>query len=288
MGRAVVHPNVRAGEVIAEKSISYNASALGEVDCSSQGGSGAWRYDSSFTASATHAARETNIEGIGLIILEEGIEQNNLRCRGNNCLPRGTIVFQLVKTDARTGNGDIKHAGRVVHRFVCDGSGPKTPAVVVSLGAISVASPTCQLLAGSHNIVVDFGSVPNSTFSGPGSRGEDRDFYIRMSCQTGATSRHRSVVSIRIDAEQENSNMLGVLKLGSASGAAKGIGIQLMRRDGGSEREVRFGQLIGIGQTSAGSSLMTLPLHARYVQTLPGEVGVGIAGGQATFTIEYN
>lgn len=81
--------------------------------------------------------------------------------------------------------------------------------------------------------------------------------------------------------------MPGVLKLSAASNSATRIGIQMVQRDGSTEREVRFGQTINVGTTAPGTSVMALPLRARYVQTQAGTVGAGTANGQATFTIQY-
>ena len=81
--------------------------------------------------------------------------------------------------------------------------------------------------------------------------------------------------------------MAGVLRLDAASNGATRIGIQLVRRDGATERELRFGQTINVGPTTPGTSVMALPLRARYVQTQAGAVGAGVANGQATFTVQY-
>ena len=153
------------------------------------------------------------------------------------------------------------------------------PAIAVTLGRIGVISPTCFLEAGSRNIAVDFGRAISTTFTGVGSISANRDFDIRMDCHAGSAAQHQSRISIRLDADQDGSNMRGVLKPEPTPNSASGIGIQLVQRDGSGEREVRFGSSISVGETNAGSSPLTLPLRARYVQTQPGPVRAGAAGG---------
>jgi hypothetical protein len=76
----------------------------------------------------------------------------------------------------------------------------------------TVVSPTCEVQAGSRNIAVDFGSVPNTTFTGVGSKAVDRDFEIRLNCQGSNVAAYQSKIGIRLDADQDSSNMPGVLK----------------------------------------------------------------------------
>ena len=151
----------------------------------------------------------------------------------------------------------------------------------------TVVSATCQVQAGSRNIVVDFGSVPRTTFTGVGSRAVDRDFDIQLTCQGSNLALYQSAVGIRLDAAQDSSNRTGVLALTAGANRATRIGIEVVQRDGTAERELRFGEAVNLGRTVVGNSTLTLPLRARYIQTVAGAVGAGTAKGTATFTIEY-
>lgn len=136
----------------------------------------------------------------------------------------------------------------------------------------TVVSATCQVQAGSRNIVVDFGS-----------RAVDRDFDIQLTCQGSKLALYQSAVGIRLDAAQDSSNRPGVLALTAGANRATRIGIEVVQRDGTAERELRFGEAVNLGRTVVGNSTLTLPPRARYIQTVAGAVGAGTA----TFTIEY-
>src|SRR5690606_34383750 len=116
----------------------------------------------------------------------------------------------------------------------------------------SVVSATCQVQAGSRNIVVDFGSVPRTTFTGVGSRAVDRDFDIQLTCQGGNLALYQSAVGIRLDATQDSSNRPGVLALSAGANRATRIGIEVVQRDGTAKRELRFGEAVNLGRTVVG------------------------------------
>lgn len=204
-------------------------------------------------------------------------------------LAAGTFRVELIKTAAVTGSGLIAPAGRFT-TYYFDGDGAAKPVLVSTFrgSGTTVVNPTCSVQAGSRNIVVDFGSVPASTFTGVGSRAMDRDFDIRLDCQGSNVAQFQSRIGIRLDAAQDSSNLPGVLPLTVAANAASGIGIELVQRNGSAEQQIRFAQNIDLGVSVAGSSTLSLPLRARYVQTRAGRVTPGKANGAATFTIQYN
>jgi len=238
---------------------------------------------------------ETDVAGVGIrLYRDSGAIQtyypHSINFGGGSVvsLIGGQFRIQLIKTAAQTGSGVIAPNGRFTNYYF-DGDGPGRPVLTSTFkgSGTTVVSPTCEVQAGSRNIAVDFGSVPNTTFTGVGSKAVDRDFEIRLNCQGSNVAAYQSKIGIRLDADQDSSNMPGVLKLSAASNSATRIGIQMVQRDGSTEREVRFGQTISVGTTAPGTSVMALPLRARYVQTQAGTVGAGVANGQATFTIQY-
>jgi len=148
----------------------------------------------------------------------------------------------------------------------------------------NVIAPTCKVQVGHEAIKVDFGTVPRTAFTGVGTGALPRDFDIQLICQGGSAAQD---IGIELQDSQQPGNRTNVLSLPTGPGKATGIGIEIVRRDGMPETAVNFGQPIKVGSSLAGSSTLTLPLRARYIQTVDGEVGLGDASGQATFTIEY-
>ncbi|MCL7715583.1 fimbrial protein [Stenotrophomonas mori] len=298
MGQVVILPNLPVGGLIKELVVPINQrNSLGYCDRS--GGNASGRFVNAAQQNAVPGFSNvyaTDVAGVGIrVYRDSGTIQSyyphTLQLPGDRTLSLtgGRFRVELIKTAAQTGSGVIAPNGRFTTYYL-DGDGPGRPELTSTFkgSGTTVVSPTCSVQAGSRNIAVDFGSVPNTAFTGVGSRAVDRDFDIHLDCQGSNVAEYQSRIGIRLDADQDSSNMPGVLALSAAADSATRIGIQMVQRDGTGEREVRFGQTLEIGTTAPGSRTLSLPLRARYVQTRAGSVGAGVANGQATFTIQYN
>ncbi|MCF7749443.1 type 1 fimbrial protein [Bacillus subtilis subsp. subtilis] len=298
MGQVVILPGTPVGGVIKQLSVPINGRDS-VASCDRFGGRATGEYVNAPQRRAVAGFAnvfETGVAGVGIRLYRDaGTIQSyyphsiNLGGNTNISLSGGMFRVELIKTAAQTGSGVIAPNGRF-STYYYDGNGPSRPVLTSTFKAsgTTVVSATCEVQAGSRNIPVDFGSVPNTAFTGVGSRAVNRDFEIRLDCQGSNLAQYQSKVGIRLDADADAANMPGVLKLSAVANSASRIGIEVVRRDGSSEREVRFGQPISVGATTMGGSTLTLPLRARYVQTLAGTVGAGVANGQATFTIQYD
>ncbi|HEP8699045.1 TPA: type 1 fimbrial protein [Pseudomonas aeruginosa] len=305
LGRVTVLPSTPVGGVIKELVNTSSAKPLA-AECTEPAGNVFGSLKSTFSNAAQQNAVSgfanvyaTDVSGIGIrltTLSRSGTKlytpftatiNANSPDRANSNLPEYQISLELIKTSVKTGSGLIAPNGRFASHYY-DGDSPSTPIISLSFNSPPiVVSPTCEVLAGSRNIAVDFGSVANTTFTGVGSHTANRDFEIRLNCQGSNIEQYQSKIGLRIDADQDSSNMPGVLKLNPGSDSANRIGIQIVRRDGGAEREVHFGEIINIGTTTPDTNIMFLPLRARYVQTQAGTVNAGVANGLATFTIQY-
>ncbi len=297
MGQVIILPGLPVGGLIKELVVVINERA-GAAQCSTAG---------SAIGIFNNAAQRvpvpgfsnvfaTDVVGVGIRVYRDSGDikafyPHTLLLPSSNSvrLAGGTFRVELIKTAAVTGSGLIAPAGRFT-TYYFDGDGPTKPVLVSTFkgSGTTVVNPTCSVQAGSRNIVVEFGSVPASTFSGVGSRAADRDFDIRLACQGSNVAQFQSRIGIRLDAAQDSSNLPGVLPLTAATNAATGIAIELVQRAGTAERQVRFAQNIDLGLSVPGPSTMSLPLRARYIQTRAGRVTPGKANGTATFTIQYN
>lgn len=298
MGQIVILPSTPVGGVIKQLSVPITGRDS-VASCDWSGGRSVGEYVNAPQRRAVPGFAnvfETGVAGVGIrLFRDSGTIQtyypHSINFNGSTTisLTGGMFRIELIKTAAQTGSGTIAPNGRF-STYYFDGNGSARPVLTSTFrgSGTTVVSPTCDVQAGSRNIPVDFGSVPNSAFTGVGSRTANRDFEIRLDCQGSNLAEYQSKVGIRLDADADTANMPGVLKLSAVANSASRIGIELVRRDGASEREVRFGQSISVGTTIAGSSTLVLPLRARYVQTQAGTVGAGVANGQATFTLQYD
>jgi type 1 fimbria pilin len=196
----------------------------------------------------------------------------------NYTLDASTFVVELIKTAPTTGSGPLVAGQYSSYHLNSDPAHPLLTTWVEGEG-ITIVSPSCSVDAGSRNIAVNFGAVPQAQFRGVGTTAAERDFTIGLRCQQSPGS-----VYVRLDATPDPSNSPGVLQIAQGSQAAQGVGIQLLdARDG---QPVRYGGDIGAGSSPAGPSLLQVPFKARYYQT-GGTLVPGAANGIATFTIDY-
>lgn len=298
MGRVVVKPETPVGAVLSEIQIPILRRDRA-ISCNTpQGGSVFGEYRGAAQRRAAPGfpnVYQTDVAGVGIrVSLNSAGTQRHLpyeRFYNGGWFSSswyefegGMLQVQLLKIANQTASGPVAPLGTFAEIYG-NGYGVARPLLILRhTGAgTTVASPTCEVQTGSRNIIVDFGTVANTSFNGVGSGAAARDFDISLSCDGNSRN-----IGIRIDADQDASNMPGVIKLNAVANGATRIGIQLLRRDRTTEDEIRFGQTIRIGATAPESQLLTLPMRARYVQTQSGVVGAGAANGQATFTIQYD
>lgn len=298
MGQVVILPSTPVGGVI--KDLVVGISDRNSIaSCDSSGGRAVGIFNNTAQQRAVAGFSNvyaTDVAGVGIRVYRNSGDiqtyyPHTLQLSRNTTLSLsgGTFRVELIKTAAQTGSGSIAPNGRFT-TYYYDGNGASRPVLTSTFRATgtTVVSPTCEVDAGSRNIVVDFGSVPNSSFTGVGSRAVDRDFSITLSCQGSNVAQYQSTIGIQLDATAASGNQPGTLAITSGSNSATRIGIQIVRRNGSSEQTISFGDSLMLGDTVTGTSSMTLPLRARYIQTQAGTVGPGEANGTATFTITYN
>ncbi|KAF1023455.1 MAG: Fimbria adhesin protein [Paracidovorax wautersii] len=266
VGRVLIQPSLAVGDRIAL--ITYNINAVGRIADCTGGGQLLARFTRPMTpVSGFSNVFATDVLGVGIRLYREAQDVSNfypytLNYSGTTFinLVGGYFQVELIKTGPITGSGPIASNG-LFTSYYADGNSPTQPLLTSTLSGngITIVTSTCEVQAGSRNIAVNFGSVSKTVFNGVGSKAVDRDFAINLTCQGG-----------------------------NVAEAASRVGIELVDLLTGSERAVTFGQGIELGRTAVNaSSTLSLPLRARYVQTLAGAVGSGSANGTATFTIEY-
>ncbi|HCR33923.1 MAG TPA: fimbrial protein [Stenotrophomonas sp.] len=298
MGQVVILPSTPVGGIIKELVVGID-SRNSIASCDGSGGSAIGIFNNAAQQRAVanfSNVYATDVAGVGIRVYRNSGDiqtyyPHTLQLSRNTTLSLsgGSFRVQLIKTAAQTGSGSIAPTGRFT-TYYYNGDGVGRPVLTSTFRATgtTVVSPTCEVDAGSRNIVVDFGSVPNSSFTGVGSRAVDRDFNITLRCQGSNVAQYQSTIGIQLDATSASGNQPGTLAITSGINSATRIGIQIVRRNGSSEQNITFGDSLMLGDTVSGTSSMSLPLRARYIQTQAGTVGAGEANGTATFTITYN
>ncbi len=149
------------------------------------------------------------------------------------------------------------------------------PEAAFSIGDIQVTTLSCTL--GSKTIAVNMGSVPISSFKGPGTAQpsfRDRAFSIPLTCPTGVS------INVQIDGTAHDPAQ-GMLKLDAGPSSATGVAVQVLYDDKPLELAKRFKW-----QETDADGTYEIPFKARYVQT-ESSVKPGAANASATFTVTY-
>ncbi|AFQ46484.1 fimbrial protein [Burkholderia cepacia] len=149
---------------------------------------------------------------------------------------------------------------------------------------ISFQATTCD--ATNKAISVPLGPHTLNAFaglgSGVGSTSAAKDFTIGLKCDSGIAGEF--VVNLMLDGSVAVPDA-GVLALSSSSDAL-GIGVQVLKGRAENNQPVRFGTPWQVADTPATSTVVNVPLSARYYQTAA-KARPGSAAATATFTIIY-
>ncbi|WP_157510876.1 fimbrial protein [Frateuria sp. Soil773] len=287
LGRVVIPPDLPVGATIVTWStrISQPGTAM---SCDWYGGATVYAdvvqgqavpgYSKVFT---------TGVPGVGIRMSRKTAnaattmvypDRFNASANTSYTLDASTFVVELIKTAPVTGSGPLVAGQYSSYHLASDPSHPLLTTWVRGEG-ITIISPSCLVDAGSKNIAVKFGSVPQSSFGGVGTTAAERDFTISLQCQQSPGN-----IFVRLDATADPSNSPGVLQITQGPQAAKGVGIQVL--DARDSRPVSYGGSISAGSSPVGANTLRVPFKARYYQT-GSAVAPGDANGTATFTIQY-
>lgn len=192
-------------------------------------------------------------------------------------LDASTFTVELIKTAMITGSGPLVAGQYSSYHLATNPSHPLLTTWVQGQG-ITIVSPSCMVDVGSQNIAVNFGSVPQGSFSGIGTTAASRAFTISLQCQQSPGN-----VFVRLDGTTDPSNSPGVLQITQGAQSARGVGIQVLDP---ANQAVVYGSNISAGSSPSGPSTLQVPFTARYYQT-GSVITPGAANGTATFTIQY-
>ncbi|MDK1225572.1 fimbrial protein [Cronobacter turicensis] len=163
-------------------------------------------------------------------------------------------------------------------------SSPLTWAASTGEGQINftgeILDAACEVVNSlSSPLAVDLGKVSKTAFTGVGSTTNITSFFLQLkNCPETVT---KASIKFGGNADTDNAN---VLALTGGTGAASGVGIQLVDADG---TPLNLYTASADYALQTGTATNNLEFGARYIQT-GAAVTAGTANGSSTFTVTYN
>lgn len=139
---------------------------------------------------------------------------------------------------------------------------------------IEVNAQACKVL--NSNLVVDMDTLNSYFLKGVGSSGPLKNFSIGLDCDAALK------LEMNVDAANAARAADGVVKLDAVAGAASGVGVQLLNKDGSTP--IPLGQDYKLFETVEGQN--SVDLSARYYQ-LDNVVKPGVANATVNYTFRY-
>lgn len=230
---------------------------------------------------------DTGVPGVGIALTNS--RGQRVSGVGQKCDTRGTplgsvdsnldfnytIKLSLVKTSDTIKSASLLQSNTQFGMgvYLKAGIGSTHTNYVAYTGDITVRTQTCTV--SNKTINVSLGDYNISDFPSIGSVSNSKPFNVALNCDDGAN------VSIRIDGTSV-SGIQGVVALSSGSGAAEGVGVQILNS---SNEPVTIGQAWQVAAVTTKGSL-SIPLNGRYYRI--GDVTEGAADAIATFTMIYS
>lgn len=198
-----------------------------------------------------------------------------------------SVSVELIKTGEITAGGILSGIFAESHENSPSGQ-LLTQVTYANPVIIKPTIPTCSVSTPSVTVPLD--SVDSSSFKGVGTVSASKSFQIGLSCTGGSAGSSTNTYITFTDTNQPG-NTSTTLSLAGGSGAATGLGLQIL--NGGAP--IGYGpDSSAAGNTnqwkvatiSQGVSAYSIPLSVRYIQTGK-SVTPGTVTGRATFTMSY-
>ncbi|HDL7837373.1 TPA: fimbrial protein [Yersinia enterocolitica] len=187
--------------------------------------------------------------------------------------------MNLVKLDNNFDTGLVNDFPKFNFTYYVQNQGEKTAKTLTYMSflqnGVTLTKAGCELTRPDINF--NLGAQQQKDFTSIGSKGRDNTQKIALTCDPNTK------YFLQIDGIAEP-NHPGVLKLTPDSGAASGVGVQLLANN----KEIEIGKTKEMGTSaSSGTNLPEkIDITARYYQTAD-KVTPGSANASATFTLTY-
>lgn len=234
MGRVVVSPDLKVGDVIKKESWTLNSGG-GAIAYCKRG----TKVEAEIATNKLNLWRDgiyqTNVEGIGMKFHRGGevsmtyphtfVTPRN----ANYSLASSKFTLTLVKTAPTTGSGTV--ASGIYTTYGDKNAPPTFLRTYLSANAITIVSPSCQITSGvNQNVNLD--PIKRTQLTGRDTWANETPFSIRLRCNGGVSLSGQANVNLTFSGLNATTTLVnGVLANESPKNAAKGIGIQVVNRN---------------------------------------------------------
>ena len=197
------------------------------------------------------------------------------------------VFVELIKTGEITAGGSLSGIFAEAHE---NSPGGQLLVQVTYGSSVKIAPtiPTCSLATPSISVALD--AQKSNSFTGLGSVSAAKVFQISLTCTGGSSGSSTNAYITFTDLNQPG-NTSATLTLAGGSGAATGLGLQILNNgtpigygpDSNAPGNTNQWKVANIAQ---GVSSYVIPLGVRYIQT-GSIVTPGTVTGRATFTMSY-
>lgn len=278
-GTVVVGADVAVGETIAKVTTTPTGKQYG--GCDERGGyqSNLMQYSWGDANRGNHVY-QTELAGIGLRIKENNIYFDNPGLAENDgptyynsgFYDKYGFIVELVKT-ANTVQGGKLTNGRVAANVSIYGPGnPPASALNLYMGNATIVAPSCTVSTPTVN--VNLGTWDTDDLPSIGAKTSNVAVPLQLNC--GSNVQVNATIAATADTSQQ-----GTMKISSGSGAASGVGIQMVDSYGSPLK--LNSQFVA---SSSSNGMITLPWYAHYIRT-GSAVTPGSANAVATVTLNY-
>lgn len=324
-GSISVPADIPVGREIYRLKVSMANQGKVKVDCTSAGqfySLYSYLTRPSPVSTYSNTVYETGVPGIGVKFVRGnstadfpstvslGTCNNTLNCVYSNGWSADSR-FVLIKTASTVTPGTVQASNLPTALYSFGQNGNMVNIYQVSLtGSLDITTPTCNIAPASQSMTINMGKHLNTAFTGKGSATGWKNASIQLincgqfygNIPSGYKSGDfdgntftpddpnvNNFLTITLTPRNGTANTTdaanGIMKIDEYASKATGVGIQL------SSTESTSGLInltSGISQNlpKTGTSTVTIPLYARYIQT-ENSVTTGIANGRLEYVITY-
>lgn len=314
-----IPPNTLPGQIIARQYITAPlSSSMPDVVCSTGPMYKFYQYKTLPLGLATNYTDvyQTNVAGIGVRYYASRVNYPsfpyNYQYSTGNRFPIAnyTLNFfiEFIKTAKTVSPGQVLASSLPITELAAGQEANKVVYARMTMsGQFTVTTPTCNIAPASASMTVQMGTHMANSFSGIGSGNDWKNASIRLiDCPqfygngySGLTSQtatnNTTPTQYALTANTWSLSLTprngvidaanGIMKIDDETGKATGVGIQLSTSESVSGK-INLTNGVKKSITQDGSTTITIPLYARYIQT-ESTIGAGKANGRLEYTITY-
>lgn len=277
-GTVVVGADTAVGETIATVTTTPSGQQYGGCDASGGQTYNAMDYAWGDANIGNHVYK-TELKGIGLRISQNNIyfdnptENDNFSPTYKNAgfYDKDGFHVELIKIGNEIQGGKLRTT-QAAHVKLGSASSTFSYALYLNMGNAKIVAPSCTVSTPTVN--VNLGTWDTDDLTSIGAKTSNVAVPLQLNC--GSNVQVNATIAATADTSQQ-----GTMKISSGSGAASGVGIQMVDSYGSPLK--LNSQFVA---SSSANGVITLPWYAHYIRT-GSAVTPGSANAVATVTLNY-